>query len=125
MALKYLRDSSNDIERESFRREARQAASLIHDNVVRLVAVCFDSDHALIAIELMPNGDLRAYLKFCAESHYGKVRTAQLMKLSIDVAKGVEYLHRANLVHRDLALRNVLLDHTFVAKVTDFGSKFE
>eukprot|EP00210_Caulerpa_lentillifera_P005418 g5180.t1 len=46
-----------------------------------------------------------------------------------DVASGLAYMHRCNVVHRDLTCRNVLLDSTdkngeFVAKICDFERGF-
>jgi serine/threonine protein kinase len=121
VALKYLKDNAGVIDRESFKREARQSAGLSHENIVRLIAVVFRAEPLLIAMELMHNGDLRTYLRFCASRHYGKLRTTQLLKLSLDIARGVDYLHKRSFVHRDIALRNVLLSDSYVAKVSDFG----
>lgn len=45
---------------------------------------------------------------------------------SIDSAKGMQYLHSRNVVHRDLACRNLLIsgrdDKEFTVKIADFGT---
>lgn len=46
---------------------------------------------------------------------------AQILKLALQTARGMEYLHDCNLIHRDLKSVNLLMDHDFNAKVCDFG----
>lgn len=46
------------------------------------------------------------------------------MKIALDAAKGLEYLHdKANppVIYRDLKSSNILLDNDFNAKLSDFG----
>lgn len=43
------------------------------------------------------------------------------VKLALQVAYGLEYIHRQGFVHRDLCPRNVLVDHRGVPKIIDFG----
>ena len=43
------------------------------------------------------------------------------MNLAVDLCEAMCALHGANLVHRDIAARNVLLDENWRAVITDFG----
>lgn len=44
-----------------------------------------------------------------------------LLKVAIDVSKGMNYLHQNKIVHRDLKAANLLMDENAVVKVADFG----
>ena len=48
-----------------------------------------------------------------------------IAKFSRDVACGLVYTHEMGFIHRDLSLRNVLLDAKLTAKIADFGASRE
>lgn len=44
-----------------------------------------------------------------------------MLRISIQVASGLEYLHSHHLVHRDVAARNCLVAKGLIVKLSDFG----
>lgn len=50
-----------------------------------------------------------------------EIRYPQMLKIALHTARGLEYLHECNLIHRDLKSVNLLIDSQFNAKVCDFG----
>ena len=45
----------------------------------------------------------------------------QTIDLALDIAIGMEYLHKLNVIHRDLKPGNIVLDESMRPKITDFG----
>lgn len=68
-----------------------------------------DDDHYLeLSSDVGDSGDLTSLFQ-------------QLVKWSADIARGMDYISSKQIVHADLATRNVLLDINKVAKICDFG----
>jgi len=112
-------DSVTDKEIEEFRAEADLMKQLTklepHDNVLRLVGVITKSKPVAIVTEFCANGSVDVYLK--------KHTIGAPLKTSMELAtaRGVRFLHGQHIIHRDLAVRNLLMDEDFVVKVADFG----
>ncbi|PKY44354.1 kinase-like protein, partial [Rhizophagus irregularis] len=77
-------------------------------------------ERLLLIMEYASDGDLRTYLK----SKNNTLTIEKKVKLAFDVTKGLYYLHKINIIHRDLHAKNIVI-HEGKAKITDFGnSKF-
>lgn len=53
--------------------------------------------------------------------HTQVMSTVNLLKWSLQVSNGMEFLYHTKVIHGDLAARNVLLSHNLTAKIGDFG----
>lgn len=73
-------------------------------------------NHCII-MELMTTGSLHDYIaeKPCADG------LGSREDIAIDICSGMAYLHKLNVIHRDLKPGNVVLDEFLRAKITDFG----
>lgn len=54
----------------------------------------------------MPGGSVYDYL----HKQKGVFKLPSLLKVAIDVTKGMNYLHQNNIIHRDLKAANLLMD---------------
>lgn len=51
--------------------------------------------------------------------HGGVFKLPSLLKVAIDVSKGMNYLHQNNIIHRDLKTANLLMDEHEVSGFPD------
>jgi len=103
-------------------REVKFFKSLNHPNVARYLGLCVvpqsngDQDLAIV-LEIL-SGSLRQFLR----EKTGKLTQEELVKIAMNVAAGMDYLHSQKIVHRDLHSGNLLVDsHSLTVKITDFG----
>ncbi|XP_033135699.1 serine/threonine-protein kinase STY8 isoform X2 [Brassica rapa] len=118
VAIKFLKPErvNTEILRE-FSQEVYIMRKVRHKNVVQFLGACTRSPTLCIVTEFMARGSIYDFLhkQKCAF----KLQT--LLKVALDVAKGMCYLHQNNIIHRDLKTANLLMDEHGLVKVADFG----
>eukprot|EP00249_Psilotum_nudum_P022895 c28683_g3_i1 orf=411-3836(+) len=105
---------------EEFRSEVRIMRRLRHPNVVLFMGAVTRSPNLSIVTEFLPRGSLYRLIHR-PNSQLDDER--RRMRMALDVAKGMNYLHSSTpvIVHRDLKSPNLLVDKNWVVKVCDFG----
>ncbi|KAL0740514.1 hypothetical protein Bca4012_082027 [Brassica carinata] len=110
---------------QEFISKISMVSRLRHENVIALVGYCVDGPLRVLAYEYAPNGSLHDILhgrKGVAGALLpGPVLTwQQRVKIAVGAAKGLEYLHEKEVIHRDIKSSNILLVDDDVAKIADF-----
>jgi serine/threonine-protein kinase len=118
VAIKILNDrhAADDSFIERFRREAKNAASLSHPNIVSI----YDRGEAegtyYIAMEYLEGRSLKELIVGRGPA---PIKTA--IDYTRQILAAVGFAHKHGIVHRDIKPHNVLVGHELRLKVTDFG----
>jgi [calcium/calmodulin-dependent protein kinase] kinase len=101
----------------------------MHNNILKLFEIINDEekDKTYLIMELAEFGPLVTLDErtgiFTINKHYdNKIYNEKLIKNWIlDIAKGLEFLHKNEIVHRDIKSDNIVIDSKNHLKICDFG----
>jgi len=99
---------------DSWRSEVDALTRLRHPNVVQYIGCVISPPTYCLVLEFCDAGDLYRALRM-------PTPPGLLLRVARAVATGMAYLHKRQIMHRDLKSSNVLLDTAGGVKLTDFG----
>lgn len=99
---------------DRFLQEYEIVAGLNHKNIVRIYDLGVADDHAYIAMEHFPAGDLRQRMK-------RPLAPATALRFLEQIASALEAIHSVGVLHRDLKPANVMLRPDGTVSLIDFG----
>ncbi|XP_023766449.1 serine/threonine-protein kinase STY46 isoform X1 [Lactuca sativa] len=118
VAIKMLKAERIDTDmQQEFAQEVYIMRKIRHKNVVQFIGACTKPSSLCIVTEFMSGGSVYDYL----HKQKGTFKLPILLKVAIDISRGMNYLHQNNIIHRDLKCANLLMDENDVVKVADFG----
>lgn len=94
--------------------------SLSHPNLVPIIGACGDGRGLYTLTEYIPGANLHGFL------HNGglsgeKDSTVTILRIALQIAQSMAYLHSHGIAHRSLAPKNIVLDSSLTAHVRDYG----
>src|SRR4051812_14697310 len=111
--------AADEVFAKRFAEESRIAASIEHPNVVPIYAAGEEDGVPFIAMRYVAGADLAKRL-----IREGRLEPAAAVELIAQIGNGLDAIHAAGLIHRDVKPANVLLAGdagTEHAYITDFG----
>ena len=87
---------------------------LTHSNILKLYGVC-TTYPIYIIMELMTNS-LFNYLCYEAQD----LQLSTMISASMQIAEGMDYLHKQRCIHRNLSAKNILVSENLICKISGF-----
>jgi len=118
IVLKFLNASMSSDENiiKRFVHELRYSRKVTHENIIRIYDfITFGNSYA-ISMEYFPSHSLAYEMKL-----HKQMRLERVLKIYIDILKGVGFAHALDIVHRDLKPANILVGENDQVKIVDFG----
>ena len=87
-----------------------------HPNIVEFHRAFTYKESTYLVLELCPNGSIMDMIR-----KRGCLSLPEVRRFTIQLCGAIKYMHTRNVIHRDLKLGNVFLDHRMNVKIGDFG----
>ncbi|XP_052217775.1 tyrosine-protein kinase RYK-like isoform X1 [Dreissena polymorpha] len=103
--------------------ESCMMKNLPHPNIHPVIGACLEgSQPPYVIYPYSTEGNLKKFLQKCrfsdCNSHYS-LSTQQIVYMAIQIIRGIQFLHRKKIVHKDIAARNCVVESDLIVKITD------
>ncbi|MEL7061568.1 MAG: serine/threonine-protein kinase, partial [Acidobacteriota bacterium] len=116
VALKIYKDRPELQKKEDLWKEGRLLARVRHDNVALVYGIEEHHDQVAVVMELIEGETLAQRVE-----REGPLPPEEVIRIGIDVAQGLEALHDAGILHRDIKAENVICEPEGRAVLVDLG----
>ncbi|XP_061861804.1 tyrosine-protein kinase RYK isoform X3 [Colius striatus] len=121
--VKTVKDQASEVQVTMMLTESCKLRGLHHRNLLPITHVCIEEgEKPMVLLPYLNWGNLKLFLRQCklVEANNPQAISQQdLVHMAIQIACGMSYLARREVIHRDLAARNCVIDDALQVKITD------
>ena len=115
VAVKKFKETQDKLVQKTMKRELAMLQMLHHENVVEFQESFVSKGNFFLVFEYVEKN----LLEVLEESPHGL--SPKLIRSFYQMCKAVDYLHKNNMIHRDVKPENLLIDEKLNLKLCDFG----
>jgi tetratricopeptide (TPR) repeat protein len=120
VAIKVLSSGSDPDMLDRFQDESKTAGQLEHENIVKIYDFDLQDGMPYLVMELLDGETLETVIKTRKIAGL-PIQLLDKVEIMFQVAKGLQYAHSENVVHRDIKPGNIMVLPNGTVKVMDFG----
>ena len=90
------------------------------EHIIKLHDLYYENNYIYIISEFAEKGTINDYINYCKKNNL-TISNHNICTWIIQIAKGLFYLHKNNIIHRDLKSENIFLDSNNNIKIGDLG----
>ena len=120
-ALKFIADNAKyeHCEQAEIRQSYKRTIGLKHRNICTFHPLEEDEQHGYVFVmEYVPGETLWKYLN---TKSLKKLEFAEVVQILMPIADALDYIHKRELVHRDIRQENIMIAHDGEPQIIDFG----
>ena len=121
--VKTVTDQARQDQVHLFLTESCMMKGQVNPNIYPIIGSCIeDGLPPYIIYPDATGGNLKKFLLQCRLSDTGShcpLSTQQLVFMALQIIRGIQFLHRKRIIHKDIASRNCVIDGDCVVKITD------
>ena len=103
--------------RRNLHREATILMKLSHPNIIKLLEICSTRRLHCLVLQYVPGA--RTIADILAQN--GPIPEESAVDINRQLVAGLRYIHSRGILHRDLKMDNILVDHSGHCFIIDFG----
>jgi serine/threonine-protein kinase len=96
--------------------EAKAAASLDHENIVRIIDSGVSKSNHFIVMEYISGMSLKEIMEI-----HGIMDEELALLIAHQICMGLDHAHQRGIIHRDIKPANIMITSDGLVKITDFG----
>ena len=119
--LEKLNNPENERAYQLALNESKFLTDLSHPHIIKYYKSFKEGDYLYLIVENAENGDLADFMDAHKKS-WNPISEEVLWSIFLQCMKGLAYVHKMGVIHRDIKLGNILMDNNMTIKLGDFGT---
>ena len=119
VAIKQIEISKINSSKETYKNLQNEfliLSKIKHNNIIKLIDFKKTKNNIYFILDYCNGGNLSEYMRYYEKKEGKLLNESDIQKLLRQLILGLEYMHKKNIIHRDLKLENILLNFNDIKK---------